>query len=181
MVVPREAVEQGLTREPHAEAHRVKRVTVVGYDGSASANAALSYAAWRTGGRGEIVAIYAFAPSLPAPVAGLPPAVGDTERHLQQHEQAGRAVLDAIPDEIRSECSLDQQVVQAPPEHALTRVAGERAADEIVVGSRGLGRVRGVLGSVSHELLRTADRPVVIVPERAVDRRAAEDVQELVE
>jgi nucleotide-binding universal stress UspA family protein len=38
-----------------------------------------------------------------------------------------------------------------------------RDADEIVVGSRGLGRIRGALGSVSQKLLREAARPVLVV------------------
>jgi hypothetical protein len=44
----------------------------------------------------------------------------------------------------------------------------ERAVEEIVVGSRGFGRVRGVLGSVSHAVLHEADRPVVVIPADAV-------------
>ena len=48
-----------------------------------------------------------------------------------------------------------------------------READEIVVGSRGLGRIRGALGSVSQELLREAARPVLVVgPDAAAVRGA---------
>jgi nucleotide-binding universal stress UspA family protein len=46
--------------------------------------------------------------------------------------------------------------------------AALRDADEIVVGSRGFGRLRGVLGSVSHAVLHEADRPVVVIPADAV-------------
>jgi len=42
-------------------------------------------------------------------------------------------------------------------------------ADEIVVGARGLGRLRALLGSVSHELLHIADRPVVVIPTAAIE------------
>jgi nucleotide-binding universal stress UspA family protein len=34
----------------------------------------------------------------------------------------------------------------------------------IVVGSRGLGPLRGTLGSVSHGLLYRSDRPVLVLP-----------------
>ena len=47
-------------------------------------------------------------------------------------------------------------------------MARVRGADEIVVGARGLGRVRALLGSVSHELLHVADRPVVVIPSAAI-------------
>ena len=49
------------------------------------------------------------------------------------------------------------------------RLLQEHGAREIVVGSRGLGRFRSILGSVSHALLEHADRPVLIVPRGAVD------------
>ena len=55
------------------------------------------------------------------------------------------------------------------PANALMRVAEARNADEIVVGSRARGRFRSMLGSVSHELIERADRPVVIVARGAVD------------
>ncbi|MGZ4186747.1 MAG: universal stress protein [Solirubrobacteraceae bacterium] len=41
--------------------------------------------------------------------------------------------------------------------------------DEIVVGSRGLGRVWALLGSVSHELLYIADQPVLVIPAATVE------------
>jgi len=50
-------------------------------------------------------------------------------------------------------------------------VAEVRDADEIAIGSRGFGPVRAVLGSVSHELLHLADRPVTVIPQRYVERR----------
>ena len=47
----------------------------------------------------------------------------------------------------------------------LLRLAREEHADLIVVGSRGLGHVRGMmLGSVSHQLALHAPCPVVVVP-----------------
>ena len=39
-------------------------------------------------------------------------------------------------------------------------------ADVVVVGARGLGEIRGfVLGSVSHEVVRHASCPVLVVPD----------------
>lgn len=48
-------------------------------------------------------------------------------------------------------------------------MARVRNVDEIVVGARGLGRIRALLGSVSHELLHIADRPVVVIPTAAIE------------
>jgi nucleotide-binding universal stress UspA family protein len=48
---------------------------------------------------------------------------------------------------------------------ALARVASERAAAMIVVGSRGESPLKGlVLGSVAHKLLHLATTPVLVVP-----------------
>ena len=46
--------------------------------------------------------------------------------------------------------------------------------DEIIIGTRGFGRARALLGSVAHELIHLADCPVTVIPERAVDRAAAQ-------
>jgi nucleotide-binding universal stress UspA family protein len=51
-----------------------------------------------------------------------------------------------------------------PASAALAEVARRHHVGEIVVGSRGMGRVRAAMSSVSHRLLRIADRPVVVVP-----------------
>jgi nucleotide-binding universal stress UspA family protein len=59
-------------------------------------------------------------------------------------------------------------LIGGAPAEALDQVARTRGADEIVVGARGLGRMRALLGSVSHELLHVADRPVVVIPSAAV-------------
>ena len=46
----------------------------------------------------------------------------------------------------------------------LARIAQELAADLILVGSRGLGGARAVLGSVSDLVVHHAPRPVLVVP-----------------
>jgi nucleotide-binding universal stress UspA family protein len=56
---------------------------------------------------------------------------------------------------------------------AIADVARVRDADAIVVGARGLGRLRSLLGSVSHELLHIADRPVVVIPTAAIEDEQA--------
>ncbi len=51
----------------------------------------------------------------------------------------------------------------------IVRLARDIDADLIIVGSRGLGRVKSaVLGSTSREVLAKADRPVMVVREAGV-------------
>lgn len=46
---------------------------------------------------------------------------------------------------------------------SIIKHAQDTGADLIVLGSRGLGALRGVLGSVSYGVLRSADIPVLII------------------
>jgi nucleotide-binding universal stress UspA family protein len=84
---------------------------------------------------------------------------------LSDSQLRGRDLL----DELRSDDGLGPDVkldlLEGPPAEAIARAAAVRDADEIVVGTRGLGRFRGAFGSVSHALLHEADRPVVVVPQ----------------
>lgn len=55
------------------------------------------------------------------------------------------------------------------PPKQIVRLARDIDADLIVIGSRGLGRVKSaVLGSTSREVLAKADRPVMVVRETGV-------------
>ena len=56
------------------------------------------------------------------------------------------------------------------PPTAIAGVAAAREADEIIIGTRGFGRARALLGSVAHELIHLAECPVTVIPERAVER-----------
>jgi nucleotide-binding universal stress UspA family protein len=128
---------------------------VVGYDGSENSARALEYALGRADAAGgAVVAVHAF--EAPADWLGAP----YYQQALDEHRELAMEVMRAI--ETRPGVETDLAI--GPPVEALTRVAHARDAAEIVVGARGLGRFRAALGSVSHELLHEADRPVAVVP-----------------
>ena len=54
-------------------------------------------------------------------------------------------------------------VEETLPGDQIVAYAKEHEAELIVMGSRGLGALRGILGSVSSHVLRTAPMPVMIV------------------
>jgi nucleotide-binding universal stress UspA family protein len=64
------------------------------------------------------------------------------------------------------------ELIADQPARALAVVAATREADEVIVGSRGVGRVGALLGSVAHELLHLAACPVTVLTDRAVDAAA---------
>jgi nucleotide-binding universal stress UspA family protein len=139
--------------------------TVVGYDGSPTAQAALGFAAERGGPSGRVIAVY---------VATAPSTFVDTpyhERALEHaRERAERALHEA--DDHLGGVQVDFRMVEGPPARALVSVARDAGADEIVVGSRGFGGIRAAaLGSTSHALLHEADRPVVVLTPRAAERQ----------
>ena len=136
---------------------------VVGYDGSDASRHAMAVAAERAGPAGTVVALHVTAPA--SSWLGTP----YYEREVEGSHQAAQAVLAELDDIDTGAAEVEPELIEGDPAEALMRVAASRSASEIVVGSRGRGRFRSILGSVSHELLERADRPVVIVPKGAVD------------
>jgi nucleotide-binding universal stress UspA family protein len=134
------------------------RTVVVGYDGSDEARAAFAVAIDRAQLADTIVLVHATAPA--SNWLGTP----YYERAVAQIHAEAEGVLDEMrPIAEQVETPIEFSVLEGPPAEVLIRAAAVRDADEIVVGSRGLGRLRGALGSVSQELLREAARPVLVV------------------
>ena len=131
-------------------------VLVVGYDGSATAQAAARYAAARAGGDGTLFVVHAYGP--PPDWMGRP----GYDLMLHEHQRRGREILDAL--DLGAGVPVETELIGDQPVDAILSVADARHADEIVVGSRGFGRVRAILGSVSHDLLHRASVPVVVIP-----------------
>jgi nucleotide-binding universal stress UspA family protein len=75
-----------------------------------------------------------------------------------QNELSEIGDVDAISD--------GNLTVEVVPEtsfaESITEAAAERDCDVIIMGSRGLGALRGVLGSVSYGVLRASKIPVLI-------------------
>ena len=147
------------TQRPESDGKTI----MVGYDGSEAARAAVAYAARRASDAGRVVAVHAF--------QRVPDRLGfPSYQHVLDASQAdGRRHLGALEDEWSAAAQLETSLLEGPAARALLSAADARNADEIVVGSRGFGPVRGALGSVSHALLRDADRVVVVIPDAAIE------------
>lgn len=79
----------------------------------------------------------------------------DREKDDMKHAIGG--LLDGMPNDV------DIAAVNAPsPVDGINDFAKEHGCDLIVMGSRGLGVLRGMLGSVSYGVLRSAKIPVLV-------------------
>jgi nucleotide-binding universal stress UspA family protein len=138
---------------------------VVGFDGSAPSRAAVRLAAARTGD-GKLFIVHAYE---------APPDFWGSEHYEELLERAlhrGRGILSGIAgdtDLSLADVDYELELIAGRPAEVLARVAETRRADEIVVGTRGFGKVRAVLGSVAHEVLHEAPCPVTAIPARALD------------
>ncbi|HSM66417.1 MAG TPA: universal stress protein [Ilumatobacteraceae bacterium] len=123
---------------------------VVGLDGSEGAARALDWAAdlaEATGAR--LVAVH-------APIVGANNATVNAARTALD-QWCAPLVEREVPHEVRVE--------PGDARTTLERVADESDASLVVVGTRGLGAIRGLLlGSVAGYIARYSERPIAIVP-----------------
>jgi len=136
-----------------------QRRIVVAVDRSANARLALEHAVRRAGPGGELIVAHVVK-VLPEPLAKA--LAVSSAYHEIARQLVGQLVALHAP-------GAEGVVLEGPVARRLADLAREREADEIVIGSRGLGRFSGALGSVSHALLHQTDHPVVVVPAAAAN------------
>ncbi|MGP8162807.1 MAG: universal stress protein [Acidimicrobiales bacterium] len=133
---------------------------VLGFDGSAGAEAALVVAVTLARAFDATLAIvFGYEPN---------PMGGETSDYQYQLKQLGEGFVNAAAAEasrLDPRVSVEPLVVGLRPVAALLETAVERAARVIVVGSTGeLPIVGAILGSVPHKLLHHSRIPVLVVP-----------------
>jgi nucleotide-binding universal stress UspA family protein len=143
---------------------------LVATDGSDSAEPAVSQAIELARSTGAKLVV-AYARHAPLPVLGEPVYQRSLSRELRlAQETTALAATRACGAGVE----VEVEVVEGNPAERILELARVRDVDLIVVGSRGLGTLAGtLLGSVSHEILRHADRPVLVATRRVARRRAA--------
>ena len=147
---------------------RPRRI-VVGYDASPASRAALAQAAHRAGEDGRVYILHAY--SLPANGPGT-----TNHQHLVDLElERAQARVERLDEEDGADLQgveWEVELIGGRPARAIASVATAREADEIIIGTRGFGRARALLGSVAHELIHLAACPVTVIPQQALDRAA---------
>lgn len=141
---------------------RAMRV-VVAADGSAeSLRAAALVPAWRAW-LGEVEAHVVHAQE-PVPLLDkLIPPHGDPLR--RESAQEGERMARACADALAGCASVQTHVLPGDPATCIARLAGERDADLVIMGTRGRGaRAHAVFGSVAMKTVHWSAVPVVLVP-----------------
>ena len=148
----------------------VHPIIVVGYDGSPASGVALDRAVERVGSTGRLYVVIAWHPPTRS-VAGtglyqsrMAQARADVEADVEAARKAHPAL---------NNVAWEPELIARPAPQAIADVAAARAADEIILGTRGFGRVRALLGSVAHEVIHLASCPVTVIPERMLESKAA--------
>ncbi len=87
------------------------------------------------------------------------------EKLIAQREGAGQGILDEARQKLGSiTFDAQEELLEGPEAEAILTVAETRQADLIVMGTRGLGSLQGLLlGSVSQKVVQHASCPVMVV------------------
>jgi nucleotide-binding universal stress UspA family protein len=132
---------------------------VVGYDGSACGEAALSSALEIAGELGDsVTVVFGYAPP------GL--WGGEIAEHEEAIEELGEKVIAKAKSQAAEKgVEIEAQLVPKRAAEALIETAGQRDARMIVVGSFGDPPLKGmILGSTPNKLLHLSERPILVVP-----------------
>jgi nucleotide-binding universal stress UspA family protein len=135
-------------------------ILLVPVDGSDCALRALTYACrrFKAGGHEAVVALNVQMP--------MPPSGFVTRKMIDEHhEQLSEEVLDrARAVAARLKVQLTCATAVESPAKAIVSFVRRRNGDEIVMGTRGLGRIGNLLmGSTATRVVQLADVPVTLI------------------
>jgi nucleotide-binding universal stress UspA family protein len=133
-----------------------QKVALVACDGSEQSERAARYAAQAFDDSDEIVLVTVF-PRETRPHHDDHHALGE---HEERVESCTRGSLDVLRD-----AGVNARLIVGfgVPGEEILRAAEEEKADAIIVGKRGAGFTKALIGSVSDYVLKHAKRPVVVV------------------
>ncbi len=105
----------------------------------------------------RIVAVYDFIP----PYLGEPNMQTAIDARMESVKAIMQKAIDAVGD---VPCEIHTELIEGPAAEAIIEIAATRASNIIVMGSRGLGTLAGLLlGSTSQKVVAHAPCPVLIV------------------
>lgn len=133
---------------------------LLAFDGSECSNKALVYA-------GSLAEQYGAALWLVHVFTHTSDMLGyeDFEKLYAKRKSAGQAVVDeALLKLDQIKLKVHAELLEGPEAESILKTAEKLQADLIVMGTRGLGAVKGLLiGSVSRKVIHLASCPVMVV------------------
>jgi nucleotide-binding universal stress UspA family protein len=138
---------------------------LVPVDGSASANRAVAHAVLLAKGRIDATITLLNVQNQEtldtSEISTITSVGADAERAVEQSEKALREAIELCRS---AQVKFDTRTAFGPIAETIDTTARQIAADQIVMGTRGFGPLRGaVLGSVSSKVVRLARIPVTLV------------------
>ena len=133
-------------------------------DGSARSDAAIDMGVKLAKNLGAEVTVLHIVPKIPQ-YAQLDYSGASYRAFTEELEKFGEQMLLLVEEKyFDSGLKLETKLCKGNPSHEICLEAKEGRYDLIVMGSRGLGEVKGFLmGSVSSKVVKHADCPVLIV------------------
>jgi len=144
----------------------VYKKILVPLDGSARANVAIEHALDLAKSFNAEVLFLHVIPALPPYANKYSDRLGGTYQQIHDElQRAGEDLLKkAMEDFGNSGLTIDTRIIWGNPSMEICREAKEGRFDLVMMGSRGLGEIKGYLmGSVSNRVVRHASCPVLIV------------------
>jgi nucleotide-binding universal stress UspA family protein len=117
---------------------------------------------------GRLAVVYVVANDI-TPLPGQPadasaPTLSIADFFIRREENVRRLLTDAIPEAVRTYCTVETLLAHGKPSTEVLRLAREHEADLIVIGVHGRGAADlAVFGSTTHQVLRQAACPVLTV------------------
>lgn len=136
---------------------------LVAVDGSESSDRAVAHLLKKLGWYKEKVEVHLLnvQAALPSDVSRFITADKLQDFHKEQGERtlaSARRILDGAKVAYVTHIGIGE------PAHVIAHYAGEKAIDQIVMGTRGLGSVAGlVMGSVTTKVVSLTDVPVLLI------------------
>lgn len=148
---------------------RWPRRVIAGYDGSPASETACAFALWLAGKAGGEAALFHACPEEPElsrATSRNRPSVLTAEGEAQLAEdRTWRQRLDELGGYAATGATVESVLARGSATAALLEEVACRPVDLMLVGSTGVGTVRGTLmGSVSSQLVRHAPCPVLLFP-----------------
>ncbi|MFZ5651155.1 MAG: universal stress protein [Bacillota bacterium] len=142
------------------------RKILVPLDGSARAKVAAEHALELAKKMSAELLLLHVIPALPPYVNKYSDRLGGTYQQIHDELQAaGEDLLARAKEEFgKSGINIETRIIWGNPAVEICREAKDGRFDVIIMGSRGLGEIKGYLmGSVSNRVVRHASCPVLIV------------------